>query len=152
MKVQGLFGNISGYALTAFLLLTPLAVLAHEGEDEVPPVVKEAVSSDGPGVAIMATTCTTCHGENGISPGSIPSLAGRQQQELAGILKSFKAGMRPSTIMGRIIRPFSDTDIEALARYFSLRKAPLPLELQAPLQTKADSGASTPDDNTGGSP
>ncbi|MBL6934646.1 MAG: hypothetical protein ISR48_04475 [Alphaproteobacteria bacterium] len=75
--------------------------------------------AESPPLALMAANCDGCHGENGRSPGSIPSLAGRPAGELAGLLRSFKSGARPSTIMGRIITPFGGDEIRRLADYFA---------------------------------
>jgi sulfide dehydrogenase cytochrome subunit len=77
------------------------------------------VLADPPPVPLMAANCGGCHGVEGRSPGSIPSLAGRTADELAALLMEFKSGERPSTIMGRIITPFGDEEIHRLADYFS---------------------------------
>jgi sulfide dehydrogenase cytochrome subunit len=77
------------------------------------------VAAEAPPLALMAANCDGCHGVDGRSPGSIPSLAGRPAGELAGLLRSFKSGARPSTIMGRIITPFGDDEIHRLADYFA---------------------------------
>ncbi|MBT4770160.1 MAG: cytochrome C [Rhodospirillaceae bacterium] len=74
-----------------------------------------------PKVGIIATTCTTCHGEDGRSPGSIPSLAGKGRQDIIDKLRAFKSGDRPSTIMGRIMVPFDEGGIDELATYFAAR-------------------------------
>ena len=77
------------------------------------------VVAESPPVALMAANCSGCHGMDGRSPGSIPSLAGRPASELAALLRSFKSRTRPSTIMGRIITPFSCDEIRLLADYFA---------------------------------
>ncbi len=74
---------------------------------------------DGPGVETLALTCTGCHGPGGVSPGPIPSLAGRPFDELAADLYAFRDGPHPWTIMKRFMVAFSDEDIIALATYFA---------------------------------
>lgn len=76
-------------------------------------------AAESPPVALMAANCGGCHGVDGRSPGSIPSLAGRPAGELAALLMEFKSGARPFTIMGRIIPPFGAEQIRRLADYFS---------------------------------
>ncbi|MDP7183132.1 MAG: c-type cytochrome [Alphaproteobacteria bacterium] len=75
--------------------------------------------AESPSVALMVANCGGCHGVDGRSPGSVPSLAGRPASELAALLMKFKTGARPSTIMGRIMTPFGDEEIRQLADYFS---------------------------------
>ena len=94
------------------------------------------VVAESPPVALMAANCTGCHGMDGRSPGSIPSLAGRPASELAALLRSFKSRTRPSTIMGRIIIPFGCDEIRLLADYF----AGLPKVAAAPAPAPAEGG------------
>lgn len=77
-----------------------------------------------PSLSLIAGTCTTCHGENGLSPGSIPTLSGFRAREIERRLIEFKSGERPSTMMRRIMAPFEKDDIRALAEYFAALKAP----------------------------
>ena len=72
----------------------------------------------------MAATCATCHGTDGRSvPGSsVPSIAGMPRDHLSSQLKAFKAGSRPSTVMGQLAKGFSDAQLEQLADYFSRQK------------------------------
>jgi sulfide dehydrogenase cytochrome subunit len=77
------------------------------------------VVAESPPVALMVANCGGCHGVDGRSPGSVPSLAGRPASELAALLVKFKTGAQSSTIMGRIMTPFGDEEIRQLADYFS---------------------------------
>jgi sulfide dehydrogenase cytochrome subunit len=38
------------------------------------------------------------------------------------MLKAFRSGERPSTVMGRLAKGYSDAEIDALAAYFSQLK------------------------------
>jgi sulfide dehydrogenase cytochrome subunit len=69
--------------------------------------------------AALADACTSCHGVNGHSAGRIPSIGGLERARLIGDLRAFRAGERDPTVMNRIARGYSDTEIEALADYFS---------------------------------
>lgn len=81
--------------------------------------------AQGRDVASLAGACFNCHGTDGRSPGSIGSIAGRPELELATRLKAFKSDPPPAgtTIMNRIARGYSDADLEALAAYFAGIKA-----------------------------
>ena len=70
----------------------------------------------------LALTCATCHGTDGKSPGSIPTIAGRPAKDLKDALVGFKAGTRPSTVMNRLAKGYTDQEINDLAAYFSKRK------------------------------
>lgn len=70
----------------------------------------------------LALTCATCHGTDGKSPGSIPTIAGRPAKDLKDALFGFKTGSRPATVMNRLAKGYTDQEIDALADYFSKRK------------------------------
>ena len=78
----------------------------------------------GPGIETLAQTCTGCHGPGGVSPGSIPSLAGRPFIDIVERLQAFRNGHHPGTVMARFMRAFSDDDVVALAAYFSRMPSP----------------------------
>jgi len=70
--------------------------------------------------SVLAGSCANCHGTGGVSPGSIPSIAGIPYRVLAAQLAAFKANEVPNTtIMNRLARGYSDEQLDALARYFS---------------------------------
>lgn len=72
-------------------------------------------------VTVLAASCANCHGTDGRSPGSIPTIAGRPESILNKQLKTFKADTPPAgtTIMDRLAKGLSDVQIDALARHFS---------------------------------
>ena len=76
---------------------------------------------EGPTVEAVARNCMGCHGEDGASPASMPTIAGKSREWLAERLYEFRSGARDSTIMGRIMGAFADEDIEAMADYFANR-------------------------------
>lgn len=76
----------------------------------------------GPTTESIARNCTGCHGVDGKSPASIPTIYGKSADWMAERLKEFRDGKRNSTIMQRIIKPFADSDIQAIAKYFATRK------------------------------
>ncbi len=66
-----------------------------------------------------ASSCTACHVVSTSLKTPIPALAGRTAAEIAGIMREFKSGARPATVMGRIATGFSDTEIDAIAEWFA---------------------------------
>jgi cytochrome c553 len=83
----------------------------------------------------LAASCFTCHGTDGNSVGGVPpSLAGRDRGELIQMLKDFKTGKRPATIMHQQAKGYTDEQLELIAGYFA-RQKPAP----APTPSKAGS-------------
>jgi cytochrome c553 len=68
---------------------------------------------------IMLESCASCHGIDGDSQGTIPSLSRLNGATLAANLHGFKSGEIEGTIMNRIVRAYSDAEIDALAAYFA---------------------------------
>jgi sulfide dehydrogenase cytochrome subunit len=67
----------------------------------------------------LANTCAGCHGTDGSSHGpATPTIAALSPDYFIISMQDFKTGKRPSTIMGRIAKAYSDADIEAMAEYF----------------------------------
>lgn len=76
-----------------------------------------------PSAAMLANACSGCHGDRGVSAGlSMPSLAGQRKDYFVVAMKGFKSGERPSTIMGRLAKGYSDADIEAMADFYAAQK------------------------------
>ncbi len=65
---------------------------------------------------LLVLSCAGCHGPDGQSPGTIPSLHGKGEAAIAEALRQFRADQRPSTVMGRIAKGYSDPEIDAVSR------------------------------------
>ncbi len=73
----------------------------------------------GPSASMLANTCAGCHGTNGASVGpASPSIAGYSTEYFVDTMKAFKSGDRPSTIMGRIAKGYSEEEFEKMAEFF----------------------------------
>lgn len=80
--------------------------------------------------AMLSNTCAGCHGTNGSSAGpSMPTIAGMPEVYLLETMRKFKSGERPSSIMGRLAKAYSDEEIKMMAAYFA--KLPFGREKQA---------------------
>jgi len=72
---------------------------------------------------IIAGTCYTCHGTHGVSPSTIPSIDYFQPERMTEILRSYRAGLRASTVMGRHASGYTDEEIVEVANFLgSLQK------------------------------
>ncbi|MDD3519243.1 MAG: cytochrome C [Chromatiales bacterium] len=78
-----------------------------------------ATSADISRAKILASTCFTCHGTDGHSPGSIPSIYGFPAEIMIATMKGFKDGTRAATVMNRHAKGYTDEEIELLANYLS---------------------------------
>lgn len=79
---------------------------------------------------MLSNACAGCHGTNGQSAGfSMPSLAGQNKVATVEAMKAFKSGERPSSVMGRLAKGYSDAEIEAMGDYFAKQK-PAPVAVQ----------------------
>ena len=67
----------------------------------------------------IAATCANCHGTNGVSRGTVPSLAGQTKADLAAKMLEFKQNQRPGTIMPQLAKGFTDAQIDAVAAWFA---------------------------------
>ena len=99
------------FAIAAF------AFSAHAAESEVIPAQD---------IAVLAATCVTCHAPVAV-PGGIPSLQGRNADDLLMRLRAFKAAGpekadAASTIMPLLLQGYDDAQIAELARWFGRKE------------------------------
>lgn len=104
--------RIATKVLGCTALLSGLAGLASA------PAAAEQSTFD---VTVLAASCANCHGTDGKSPGSIPTIAGRPQTILHQKLTAFQSDSPPAetTVMDRLMKGLSDEQIAALAQHFS---------------------------------
>jgi len=107
---------IAGVAATA-CSTTPPPPPAKPAATPAPQMVEKPVTPAA--AANMANNCFACHGPNGVSPGSIPSLHTLTANNIAEMLKAFKSGQRPSTVMGRHAKGYTNTEIEAISSHIA---------------------------------
>ncbi len=74
----------------------------------------------GASASALANTCAGCHGTDGASGGpATPSIGGLSKAYLNDLMKGFRSGEIPSTIMSRIAKGYTDEEIGKLATHFS---------------------------------
>lgn len=68
--------------------------------------------------SMLSYTCAGCHGTDGVSPGSIPSIACKSADSIEKSLKEYRDGKRFSTVMGRHVKGYTDQEIQLIAGFF----------------------------------
>ena len=97
--------------------------------------------AEGPSALMLANTCAGCHGTNGSSHGpATPTIAGLSTVYFVDAMKEYKEGTRPSTIMTRIAKGYSEEEFKLMADYFAKQK--FVRRNQAYNESGANSGAS----------
>lgn len=82
-----------------------------------------ASASATPSGEMLGNTCAGCHGTYGVSSGpAAPTIAGLSKEYLKESMEEYQKGERPSTIMGRIAKGYTDEEIAAMALFFSQQK------------------------------
>ena len=104
---------------TVALALTLMGAVALTACQTTKTEAPKAAPITAAAAANMGNNCFTCHGPEGRSPGSIPSLNGQSAEVLVKSIQDFKSGARPSTVMGRHGKGYSDAEIAAIAKYIS---------------------------------
>jgi cytochrome c553 len=92
----------------------------------------EVLKANAPAVGTApesAALCAACHGQNGVGiVGIYPTLSGQYEDYLARALHDYKKGGRKNPIMAPLVATLKDSDIDALARYFSRQRPSLKTE------------------------
>jgi cytochrome c553 len=95
---------LSAIALAAFTLLSGAAM---------------AASPEPPG---GAAACSGCHATNAAVETPVPKITGRKAEDIEAAMAAFRSGEKPSTVMGRIAKGYTDDEIKPLAAWFAAQK------------------------------
>lgn len=86
-------------------------------------VVGHGVVAETPSATMLANTCAGCHGTFGSSVGpASPTIAGMSRDYFIETMMAYKEAKRPSTIMSRIAKGYTEEEIQLMADYFSKQK------------------------------
>ena len=84
------------------------------------PVVTKRATKDISSGSVLSSGCTGCHGTYGITTGTaLPTIAGLDRRFLMRVMREFKNGERPATIMDRIAKGYSGEELRRVSIYFS---------------------------------
>lgn len=76
-----------------------------------------------PSASMLANSCAGCHGTNGSSVGpASPTIAGISVEFFIETMEAYKKAERPSTIMSRIAKGYTEEEIKLMAKFFSEQK------------------------------
>ena len=93
-----------------------LALLALAGTAFAQPATPAADRA----ARVWAASCAACHGTEGRSASAMPTLAGRNADELLQILLAFRSGQRqPATVMHQHAKGYTDDELRRLAQVFA---------------------------------
>jgi cytochrome c553 len=85
-------------------------------------LVAPATAADRTLGSIVDGRCALCHGPEGESASAIyPRLAAQHPEYMAKQLQDFRDGRRKSDTMGEMARDLTDSEIAALAKFFSAK-------------------------------
>jgi len=72
---------------------------------------------------ILASPCAGCHGQMGTSTGpATPTIAGMTEAYFLDSMSGYQKGTRKGTIMARIAKGYTDSEIKAMAKLFASMK------------------------------
>jgi sulfide dehydrogenase cytochrome subunit len=102
-------------------------------------MVPMAAGAATPSASMLANTCAGCHGTNGSSVGpASPTIAGISTEYFIETMAAYKKAERPSTIMSRIAKGYTEEEIKLMADFFS--KQPFVRQPQKHDAAKAGTG------------
>jgi cytochrome subunit of sulfide dehydrogenase len=70
----------------------------------------------------LAATCATCHGTDGAARSDFKPLAGVPAERVVAMLRDYRSGVLPGTVMPQIAKGYSDEQIALVATYFASRR------------------------------
>ncbi len=78
-----------------------------------------ALSPEPPG---GAAACTGCHATNPAAETPVPKINGQKAEDFIAAMVAFRTGAKPSTVMGRIAKGYTDEELRPLAAWFAAQK------------------------------
>ena len=83
------------------------------------PAVASAASPEPPP---GAASCSGCHAGGAKVDTPVARLVGRNAADIVAQMQAFKTGQKPSTVMDRIAKGFTDAEVEAIAAWYAQQK------------------------------
>ena len=96
-----------------------------------------ATSMTGPiPSSTLSNNCAGCHGTFGYSAKPMPIIAGLSEAYLRQVMKQFKSDKRPSTVMGRLAKGYTDREIDDMAAFFTSQRWKSPTQDVVPVKVE----------------
>jgi sulfide dehydrogenase cytochrome subunit len=71
---------------------------------------------------VGASSCSGCHAARQSVDTPAPRLVGRSPADIEAAMTAFRVGQRPSSVMGRIAKGFSDDEVKAIAAWYGAQR------------------------------
>ncbi len=81
-----------------------------------------AVFAASPEPPAGASSCSGCHASGSRVDTAVPPLTGRPAADIVAQMQAFKTGQKPSTVMARIAKGFTEAEIQAIADWYASQK------------------------------
>lgn len=78
-----------------------------------------AIASDAPP---GAASCSGCHATNTAATTPVPKIHGRPAAETIDAMTEFRADKKPSTVMSRLAKGFTEDETRAIAEWLAAQK------------------------------
>lgn len=121
LSLSGFGGGCRYFSIKIFFLLTILAVFTLRPSLTVASTSEQAPSAQT--IALMAAVCEGCHRPSqhpaSNSTPSIPQLRNQSSAMLTQKLLDYRSGDRKATVMNRLARGYTETQLKAIAEYLS---------------------------------
>ena len=69
-----------------------------------------------------AAACSGCHPATRSAQTAVPRLVGRDAAQVVSAMAAFRTGQRPSTVMDRIAKGFTEDEVKAIAAWYAGQK------------------------------
>ncbi len=79
-------------------------------------LIGKSALADQVRTTILVDLCNSCHAVAGQYDTEIPKINHFTEKQIEQIVKSYKSGKKHSTIMQRIVKGFSDKDLENISK------------------------------------
>ncbi len=66
-----------------------------------------------------ASSCSGCHAPSAAVQTPVPRLVGRPAAEIVTAMQAFRTGQRQATVMDRIAKGFSESEIASIAAWYA---------------------------------
>lgn len=71
---------------------------------------------------VGASSCSGCHASGAAAETPVPKINGRKADEIMTAMAAFRDGSKPSTVMGRIAKGYTDDELKPIAAWLAAQK------------------------------